>query len=142
MLLAQETSAQTVEAAGWFLEHAWLIALIPGVAFPVIILFGKRMPFKGAEVGIASMGYLMDTITDQYLASGTTPDEADYAAELELLHPLCPWTHGYWQFADDSLRRWNELQNTPKDIQLLTSHLLAEYRHLSADNPNIRRAQR
>ena len=93
-------------------------------------------------VGIASMGYLMDTITDQYLASGTTPDEADYAAELELLRPICPWTHGYWQFADDSLRRWNELQNTPKDIQLLTSHLLAEYRHLLADNRSIRRGQR
>ena len=29
------------EAAGWFLEHAWLIPLIPGVAFAVIILFGK-----------------------------------------------------------------------------------------------------
>lgn len=93
-------------------------------------------------VGIASMGYLMDTITDRYLASGITPDEADYVAELELLRPVCPWTYGYWQFADDSLRRWNELQNTPKDIQLLTSHLLAEYRQLSADSPNTRRAQR
>ena len=41
--------------AGWFLEHAWLIALIPGVAFPVIILFGKRLPMKGSEVGILSM---------------------------------------------------------------------------------------
>ena len=33
MLLAQETSEHTVEAAGWFLENAWLIPLIPGVAF-------------------------------------------------------------------------------------------------------------
>ncbi len=39
----------------WFLEHAWLIPLIPGVAFAVIILFGKRLPMKGAEIGIASM---------------------------------------------------------------------------------------
>ncbi|MEY2524239.1 MAG: NADH-quinone oxidoreductase subunit [Ilumatobacteraceae bacterium] len=50
------------ESAGWFLEHAWLIPLIPGVAFAVIILFGhyeingKRvLPWSGAEVGIASM---------------------------------------------------------------------------------------
>ena len=50
------------ETAGWFLEHAWLIPLIPGVAFAVIILFGKFeingkrvLPWAGAEVGVASM---------------------------------------------------------------------------------------
>ncbi|MBK5330934.1 MAG: NADH-quinone oxidoreductase subunit L [Ilumatobacteraceae bacterium] len=50
------------ESAGWFLEHAWLIPLIPGVAFAIIILFGKYevngkrvLPWAGAEVGIASM---------------------------------------------------------------------------------------
>ena len=41
--------------AGWFLENAWLIPLIPGVAFFLIILFGKRLPMKGSELGIASM---------------------------------------------------------------------------------------
>src|SRR4051812_39702115 len=56
MLLAyQNGEEQAVAAAGWFLEHAWLIPLIPGIAFAVIILIGKRLPFKGAEVGIASM---------------------------------------------------------------------------------------
>ena len=40
---------------GWFLENAWLIPLIPGIAFAVIILIGKRLPLNGAEVGIASM---------------------------------------------------------------------------------------
>ncbi len=40
---------------GWFLENAWLIPLIPGVAFALIILFGKRLPMKGAELGLASM---------------------------------------------------------------------------------------
>jgi NADH-quinone oxidoreductase subunit L len=50
------------ESAGWFLEHAWLIPLIPGVAFAVIILFGKFevngkrvLPLAGAEVGLGSM---------------------------------------------------------------------------------------
>ncbi len=43
-------------SAGWFLEHAWLIPLIPSVAFAVIILFGKRFPMKGSEIGIASLG--------------------------------------------------------------------------------------
>ena len=41
--------------AGWFLENAWLIPVIPGVAFWLIILFGKRLPMKGAELGLASM---------------------------------------------------------------------------------------
>jgi NADH-quinone oxidoreductase subunit L len=55
MLLAQETSEHAVEATGWFLEHAWLIPLIPGVAFFLIILIGKRLPRGGSELGIASM---------------------------------------------------------------------------------------
>jgi NADH-quinone oxidoreductase subunit L len=42
-------------AAGWFLDNAWLIPLIPGIAFAVIILVGKRLPMGGSEVGIASM---------------------------------------------------------------------------------------
>ncbi len=41
--------------SGWFLENAWLIPLIPGVAFFLIILLGKRLPMKGAELGLASM---------------------------------------------------------------------------------------
>jgi NADH-quinone oxidoreductase subunit L len=65
------------ESAGWFLEHAWLIALIPGVAFPVIILFGKRMPFKGAEVGIASMGASL------VLAAGTAYQWIDRVSGAE-----------------------------------------------------------
>ena len=40
---------------GWFLEHAWLIPVIPAVAFALILLFGKRMPRGGSEIGIASM---------------------------------------------------------------------------------------
>ena len=84
-------------------------------------------------VGIASVGYLMDAITDEYIARGTLPDESDYVAELDPLRELCAWTTGYWQLGRDSLRRWNELQNTPKDIQLLTSHLLREYKRVSGD---------
>ncbi|MFW2336581.1 NADH-quinone oxidoreductase subunit L [Ilumatobacter sp.] len=50
-------AAETAEAlsSGWFLEHAWLIPLIPAIAFAVIIGFGKRLPQGGSEVGIASM---------------------------------------------------------------------------------------
>lgn len=83
-------------------------------------------------VGIASMGYLMDAITDRYLADGTMPDEGDFVAELEPLREFCSWTSGYWRFGPGSIRRWNELQNTPKDIQLLANHLLREYRRVAS----------
>ncbi len=53
-MFAAETEA-AAQAAGWFLEHAWLVPLIPGVAFFLIIGFGKRMPRGGSEIGIASM---------------------------------------------------------------------------------------
>ena len=53
-MFAEGTEAAT-HAAGWFLEHAWLIPLIPAVAFFLIIGFGKRMPRGGSEIGIASM---------------------------------------------------------------------------------------
>jgi DGQHR domain-containing protein len=81
-------------------------------------------------VGIASLGYLMDAITDDYIGRGTLPDESDYAAELDSLHEICAWTSGYWDLGHGSLRRWNEFQNTPNDIQLLSGHLLREYKHL------------
>jgi len=47
--------AAGTESAGWFLEHAWLIPLIPAVAFFLIIGVGKRLPRGGSEIGIASM---------------------------------------------------------------------------------------
>ncbi|MFM2071026.1 MAG: NADH-quinone oxidoreductase subunit, partial [Actinomycetota bacterium] len=61
-MLASETAA----SAGWFLEHAFLIPVIPAVAFAIIILFGKRLPMKGSEIGILSM------VSSLVLAIGTT----------------------------------------------------------------------
>ena len=40
----------------WFLEHAYVIPLIPAASFFLILFFGKRMPKKGAEIGIAALG--------------------------------------------------------------------------------------
>ena len=57
-MFAQEAEAGASVAAGWFLEHAWLIPLIPSVAFAVIIFFGKKIGkpvANGAYIGIASM---------------------------------------------------------------------------------------
>jgi len=38
------------------LESAWVIPLIPAASFFLILFFGKRMPKKGAEIGIAALG--------------------------------------------------------------------------------------
>jgi NADH-quinone oxidoreductase subunit L len=79
--------------SGWFLENAWLIPLIPGVAFAVILLFGKRLPLKGAEVGIASMA------AATVLAGGAAYQwiqRTDSAAEEAFVPPVIrSWT--WWQ---------------------------------------------
>ncbi len=50
-----EVSSVTNDA-NWFLENAWIIPLLPAISFVVILFFGKRLPKKGAEVGIAAVG--------------------------------------------------------------------------------------
>src|SRR5258705_4258482 len=40
----------------FFLDQAWLIPLIPAVSFVVILLFGKKMPRHGSEVGVLAVG--------------------------------------------------------------------------------------
>jgi NADH-quinone oxidoreductase subunit L len=38
------------------LEQAWIIPVIPALSFFGILLFGKRLPRKGSELGIAAVG--------------------------------------------------------------------------------------
>ena len=54
-LLASESEILAPLASGWFLEHAWLIPVVPAIAFALIILIGKRLPMKGSELGVLSM---------------------------------------------------------------------------------------
>jgi NADH-quinone oxidoreductase subunit L len=39
----------------FFLDNAWLVPLIPALSFVAILLFGKRLPRQGSEVGIAAV---------------------------------------------------------------------------------------
>jgi NADH-quinone oxidoreductase subunit L len=52
---ATEAATDVVLKSGWFLENAWVIPIIPALSFFLIIFFGKRMPKKGSEFGVASM---------------------------------------------------------------------------------------
>ncbi len=38
------------------LDNAWIIPVIPAASFFLILFFGKRMPRKGSELGIAAVG--------------------------------------------------------------------------------------
>jgi DGQHR domain-containing protein len=87
-------------------------------------------------VGIVSMGFVMDAIVDRYRRSHL-PSEEDFAADLALLKEDCRWTGGSWRFGPDHQRSWNDLQNTPRDIQLLTNHLLFEYRTRVWSGPGL-----
>ncbi len=55
MFSAVTEATEVVLKSGWFLEHAYIIPLIPAIAFALIIFFGKKMPKKGSEFGILSM---------------------------------------------------------------------------------------
>ena len=91
-------------------------------------------------VGIASMGFLMDAITDRYKHL-RIPTVDDFAYDLDEIIDLCRWTEGTWTFDYDHRRKWNDLQNTPRDIQLLTNYLLGEYRARTLGRPVRRRRQ-
>ena len=49
------TSSTVTHDANWFLEYAWLVPLLPALSFVGILFFGKRMRYKGAELGIAAV---------------------------------------------------------------------------------------
>lgn len=89
-------------------------------------------------VGILAMGALMDQIGYELMkqaagtdADGEPPSQAAFEAKLALVAGDCCWTDGVWALAEDDQRRWNELQNTPRDIKALTDHLLRVYRQRS-----------
>lgn len=76
-------------------------------------------------VGVVSLGFVMDAIADR---CGNVPDAQTFASDLLPLREVCSWTTGTWNFGVRHQRRWNDLQNTPRDIQLLTNYLLFEYK--------------
>lgn len=80
-------------------------------------------------VGIVSMGHLMDAIADRYRTKAI-PSQQEFEADLLPLKPICSWTDGYWDFGPADKRKWDQIQNTSKDIQLVANHLLVQYKRL------------
>lgn len=78
--------------------------------------------------GIVTMGYLMDAIADRCRSERRPTNEKVFKRDLEALKPLCRWTDGFWDFGAGQQRKWNEIQNTTKDIDLLSNYLVGYYK--------------
>ena len=74
-------------------------------------------------VGIRAMGRLMDRVMASIDAD---QDDAvnKVAQELQLVAPYCRWTEGEWEGLN---AKWNDLENTPKDIKVLANFLVRTY---------------
>jgi DGQHR domain-containing protein len=75
--------------------------------------------------GILSMGRVMDRVM-----SAINPADKKAALvirhELAVLKPFCCWTDGVWEGLG---LRWNEAQNTPQHVKVLSNHLVRTYLH-------------
>ena len=76
--------------------------------------------------GIVSVGLIMDAISDRQ--SKVLPENVDFHKDIKEVVDSCHWTTGTWDLGNGVKRKWNEIQNTPKDIELLSSYLSREYK--------------
>jgi DGQHR domain-containing protein len=79
--------------------------------------------------GIVSLGFLMDAIADRHRQTRIASRKM-FIDDLTPIADECRWTDGYWDFGSGVQRKWNEVQNTTRDIQLLSNHLLLRYKAL------------
>ncbi|WP_223761749.1 DGQHR domain-containing protein DpdB [Corallococcus sp. AS-1-6] len=88
--------------------------------------------------GVRALSLLMDAACHFLAQEGNaTPIQGDFERELALVRDACAWMSGTWAFPSGT-RRWNELQNTPKEVALLAQHLGAIYRERRAAKPQRR----
>ena len=72
------------------------------------------------------MGRLMDRVMSSVNAK--SPHALAHAkAELQTIAPLCRWTEGHWEDLDGI--GWNEIQNVPRHIRILSNFLIRSYLH-------------
>lgn len=85
-----------------------------------------KLPPKASRlthgVGIVALGFVMDHLHTRRL-KGADWNALSVANELRTLAPHCAWTSGSWRFSDEDVRGWNVLQNTDRDVRLLTGYL-------------------
>jgi DGQHR domain-containing protein len=76
--------------------------------------------------GIRSMGRLMDRVMGSVHFNGHDP-VSHVQHDLRAVVPVCHWTEGRWAEMEDLA--WNELQNVPRHIRMLSNLLVRTYVH-------------
>jgi hypothetical protein len=74
--------------------------------------------------GIRAMGRLMDRIMP-YIDLKKSTAKDDVVRELNYIAHMCRWTTGSWEDMDDL--KWNEINNVPRHINILSSVLVRAY---------------
>jgi len=74
--------------------------------------------------GLRAMGRLMDKVMPQISDRGPK-GIARAEKELSLIVPMCHWTAGQWD--EMGGLKWNELQNVPRHVQMLSWVLINAY---------------
>lgn len=74
--------------------------------------------------GIRAMGRLMDRIMP-VVNLRRADAVGKVSRELKLIAPVCRWTKGRWEDMDGI--RWNEIQNVPRHIHVLSNVLIRAY---------------
>lgn len=72
--------------------------------------------------GVVSMGYVMETL---YSRTGSVAIK-DFVEGLQPLAKNAAWTSGAWTFTDGTVTKWDEIENTPRQIQRLALHLVGK----------------
>jgi len=72
------------------------------------------------------MGRLMDRMMGSIDLRGNSAI-SEVQQELRPIVSICSWTEGRWTELDDM--RWNEIQNVPQHIRLLSNLLVRTYVH-------------
>jgi DGQHR domain-containing protein len=70
--------------------------------------------------GIIAMGFVMEVL----YSSQSAKVKSAFIPGLVTIKEFTAWTSGHWKFADYDVRPWNEVQNTPSDIDLLSNFLV------------------
>jgi DGQHR domain-containing protein len=78
-------------------------------------------------VGIKAMGRLMDGVMKPILDPFDPAVLAVVQEDLALIEPICAWTEGRWEGLGGMA--WNELQNVPRHVRMLSNLLIREYYH-------------
>lgn len=74
--------------------------------------------------GLVAMSFVMEQLYSLY---GEVSKEK-FIDGLKLIAPKTSWTEGIWVFSKEDKRPWNGIQNTPTDIDLLTTYLMRKLR--------------